>query len=268
MRRTALLLMSTSLLLLSQVPASAGGWWTDLDLDSPYLGIGESFTTTAPEVLFDSIEAAERAERDQYYAYLVTDFDHRSLERATERANPGDWWRPVGPVFQAGTVTLIGRDANLARGRVHVTVPEIAPGPYWLMLCDLGCRTPLANHTPVPVTVTADALAAETARRLNRSNERMSVALDRVRRDLQRTNRKLRQVRADAAAVADAVAEPKQAPASDRDTSGAPWLPYAGWFVAGAAVSFMLVRRRRKAGVPEIIIERVPDDARELTKAP
>lgn len=112
--------------------------------------------------------------------------------------------------------------------------------------------------------MTADALAAETARRLNRSNERMSLALDRVRRDLQRTNRKLRHARADAAAAADAVLEPEQTPASDRDASGTPWLPYAGWFIAGAAVSFMFVRRRREAPRPDLIIERVPDDAREL----
>lgn len=148
MRRTAMLLLTASLLLLSQMPASAGGWWTDLDLDSPYLGIGESFTTTAREALFESIEAAEQAERTDYYAYLVTDFDQRSLERATSRANPGDWWHPTGPAFRAGTVTMMGRDANLTRWRVHVRVPAIAPRSYWLMLCDAGCRTPLANHTP------------------------------------------------------------------------------------------------------------------------
>ena len=267
MRRTAALLAVASTILLLQAPAPAGGWWTSLDLHDEYIGIGESLTIKINEILYDSIEAAERAEHTDYFAYLVKDFDQRSLDRAMTRPDPHDWWRPLSTPIPAGTVTRFGRDANLGRGRVDLSVPVVSPGRYWLMLCNAECRTPLGNHIPVPVNLTSDVLAAQTARRLNRSKERLTLALARVRGDVRQTQRQLRQVEADAAEAMDAVAQPEQAPVTDRDTSGPPWIPYTGWFLAGAAVAFTL-RRQRKVLLPEVLIKHVPNDARELTKTP
>ena len=267
MRRTAVLLAVASALLLLQAPAPAGGWWTSLDVHEEYLGIGEPLTIKINEVLYESIEAAERAELTDYFAYLVKDFDQRSLDRAMTRPDPRDWWQPLSTPIQAGRVTLFGRDANLARGLVHLTVPDVPPGRYSLMLCDAECRTPLGNHIPVPVNVTSDAFAAQTTRRFRDLNERLTLALARVRQDVRQTRRQLRQVEADAAEALDAVAQPEPALATERETNGPSWIPYAGWFLAGAAVAFTL-RRRRKVLLPEVLIERVPDDARELTKTP
>jgi hypothetical protein len=262
MRRMALSVLAASMLSLSQAPASAGGWWTTLDLHDQYLGTGESFTIKVREILFDSIEAAERAEHTAYFAYLVKDFDRRALDRAMSRPDPKNRWRPFGPVVQVGIVTPSGRDANLSRGSVDIDVPDVAPGAYWIMLCDAGCRTPLGNHIPVPVNVISDALAAQTARRFHQANERLTFSLAQVRGDVRRMQRKVRELRADAA---DAVAEPEPTVVIERATSRPSWIPYAGWFVAGAAVALIFARRRREEKqLPEILIEPAPDDAREL----
>lgn len=269
MRRTVVLLVVAVGVLLSQTAAAGGGWWTSIDVHDQFLGRGESLRVKVDEVLFDSIEAAEEAEQTQYFAYLVEDFDRRALDRAMSRRNPKDWWEPVGRVFQTGTVTFENRDANLTEGRVHLEVPEVPPGRYFLMLCDAGCRTPLANHIPVRVHIASDMLAAQTTRRLDRVNERLSLALAQVRRDVRRTERELRQAEASSAQAAEAAEEaaaPQPVPVTDRDTTPWSWIPYAGWFLAGAAVTLVLARRRLESRFPDIIINEVPDDARELTK--
>jgi hypothetical protein len=121
MPRRAACLIAASVLVLLQQPASAGGWWTSLGLRNQYLGIGESVTVRVSEVLFVSIQEAERAEESAFYAYLVKDFDERRLDRSMTRPNTGRWWRPLSPVIKAGEVTLTKRNANLAQGRAHLT---------------------------------------------------------------------------------------------------------------------------------------------------
>jgi hypothetical protein len=44
MRRSAAFALVASALLLFQGPASAGGWWTSVDLHDQYIAVGESFT--------------------------------------------------------------------------------------------------------------------------------------------------------------------------------------------------------------------------------
>lgn len=268
MRRVAVVLVALLTVGLSQGPASAGGWWTSIDLADQYVGTGESLSVKVDEVLFGSIEAAERAEHTQYFAYLVTEFDQRALARATSRANPKDWWEPTGPVFQAGRVTLLGRDANLTGGRVDMTVPDVPPGRYSLMLCDSGCRTPLANHIPVPIYVMSDLVAARAVGRLGQANERLRLGLARVRRDVWRTQRQLQQVEGSALEDTDTAAAPQQEPATGREPAAPSWTPYAGWFLAGVAVALIFVQRRRNMMLDDLIIEHAPDDPRELTKTP
>ena len=267
MRRIFLLLSGAAILLLSGSPASAGGgWWTTVDLHDQYLGVGESLTVNVDEILFRSVEAAEQAEQTDYFAYLVTEFDQRALDRAMSRANPKDWWEPTGPFFRAGEVTFGGGDSNLTRGRVHITVPEVPGGRYSLMLCDAGCRTPLANHIPVAVNVSTDAVAAQAARRLDRANNRLRLARADLRRELRQTERQLRQAEASEAEGPDTAVAPQPAPKSS--TPIPDWIVYPGWFLVGAAASLMLARRRRKTTLDDLIIEHVPDDPRELTKTP
>jgi hypothetical protein len=266
MRRTAAFLVAASALVLLQHPASAGGWWTNLDLHDQHLGIGETLTVKIDEVLYASIEEAKHATTTDFYAYLVNDFDRELLDRAMTRSNPRRWWRPLSPPIKVGHVTLWGRDANLARGRVRLTIPDIPPGRYTMMLCDEGCNTPLGNHIPIPVNIASDALAAQTARRLDNANERLQLALGRVRRDVKQAQRQLRIAETDAAEALDAVARLERRSATKSDSNTFPWIAYAGWFFAGAFASLVLARRSRKSEPPHVIIERIPDDASELTQ--
>ena len=181
------------------------------------------------------------------------------------RPNPKRWWRPLSPVIKAGEVTVFRRDSNLTRGLAHLSIPDVPPGRYSLMLCDQGCQTPLGSHIPIPVMVTSDPLAAQTARRLGKSNERMKVALARVRRDLRKAQQQVEQVETEAADATEAVAKLRQRPTSDGDST-VPWVPYGGWFGAGALTAYIVLRRDRRARYPDAITERIPDDARELTK--
>lgn len=270
MLRTLLLRgVGSALLLVLQAPASAGGWWTTLDFHDQYVAVGESLSIKIDEVLFGSIEAAERAEDTQYFAYVVKDFDQRSLDKAMSRPNPEDWWRPLTPPIRVGTVALTNRDANLTRGRVHLDMPEIPTGGYSLMLCDAGCQNPLANHIPIPVNITSDALAAQTARRLDKTNDRLTLALARVRHDVRQTQRELRRMQGSATAAASEAdgQSHHQVPVTNRE-SRPPWIAYAGWFLAGVLAVFVVMRPRRDRLAAEIVIERVPDDARELMKTP
>lgn len=266
MRLKAAWLAAASAVVVLQHPASAGGWWTTLDLHNQYLGIGETLTVKVSEVLYGSIDEAERAEQTPFYAYLVKHFDERLLDRAMTRPNPKRWWRPLSPVIKVGQVTLFARDANLTRGRAHLSIPDVPPGRYSLMLCDEGCQTPLGNHVPIPVMVSSDPLAAQTARRLGETNERMTLALARVRHDLRQAQRQLRQTEADAAKATEAVARLAETPASNADTTAPHWIEYAGWFSAGAFAAYVIARRQRPARYPDALIERIPDDPRELTK--
>jgi hypothetical protein len=120
------------------------------------------------------------------------------------RSDPKRWWRPLTPVVKAGQVTLFEGDANFTQGQLHLAVPEVPAGRYYLMLCDLGCRIPLGNHIPVPVIVAVDPVVAKTVRRLEESNERLRLALARIRRDVRHTQRQLQHAEAQVTGARDA----------------------------------------------------------------
>ncbi|HEV2755989.1 MAG TPA: hypothetical protein VG318_09465 [Actinomycetota bacterium] len=264
MRRVAVVLLMGSIALSVPGTALAGGWWTTLDFHDQHVAVGESLSIHVRGTLFESMGAAEEGHRTEYFAYAVEAFDERALDEAMSRADPGDWWRPLTPPLRIGTVTLTNRDANLSRARVDLDVPDMPLGRYSLMLCDAGCENPLGNHIPVPINITADVLAAQTARRLDRANERLTFALDRVRRDVRRTDGRLSRMQASQAEAADAVAPPRTRVVEPE--SEQPWIAYAAWFLAGGLAALVLVRRRPRRVPDELVIERIPDDARELTK--
>lgn len=85
-------------------------------------------------------------------------------------------------------------DSRRARSTAELTIPEMPTGPYHLMLCDRGCRNPLGNLIPARVEVVDDPLAAQTARKLQDTAERTSLALDGVRKDLRQSERKVREL--------------------------------------------------------------------------
>jgi hypothetical protein len=241
-------------------PARAGGWWTTLDIPT-YVGVGEALDVKIDEVMYESIEGAQRAAETPFFAYLVESFDRDRLDRAMTRPQPGEWWRPLGTPIEVGTVTLFGRDANVMKGRVHIDMPDVVPGRYFLMLCDEGCRSPLGNHIPVPVTVPADPFAARTARRLESTNERMTLALARLRSELRQTRRQLAKANGVESEPVEAVAASNNPP----EEGTPPWIAYAGWFIAGLSLAVVIGRSRGKGANPDILID-IPDDARQLTK--
>lgn len=228
--------------------------------------MGESLTLHVSDVLFETIEDAQRARHVDCYAYLVHGFDRRALERAMSRPEPGRWWDPSGPITKIGTVELVHSDGNLVPARVRLTIPQVPPGSYDLMLCDSGCRTPLANLIPSAVHVTDDPVAAQTSRKLQDRNARLDLALAQVRSDLRDARRELRKVERDAAKANDAVARLNARLVTPRARPATPWVAYAGWFLAGAAIALLASRRRLRTppASRDAIVERIPDDAREL----
>lgn len=245
--------------------AGAGGWWSSIGLEGQPVGMGESIDLGVSEVMFDSIEEAEEAQGQEFFAYLVRDFDQAALDDAMTRADPGKWWRPTSQPIQVGTVELTDWDSNLAKGRVDLEVPEIEPGSYFLMLCDAGCGVPLGNLIPSGVTVTDDVVAAQTARRLQELEADLTLALQQSRSELRQTRSTLRQALSDDAKRDQRIAQLEAELVEAQDQEPVPWVAYAGWFFAGGATVFLLLRLRRSRGQKEeMLIERVPDDAREL----
>ncbi len=269
MKRLGAPLLSLLLTTVLVGPAHAGGWWSNIGLDGQPLGMGESISLRVSEVMFDSIEEAEEAKNVAFFAYLVRDFDQAALDEAMNRANPGDWWEPRSDPVRVGTVELIKWDGNLAKARVRLDVPQIADGSYYLMLCDLGCKVALGSVIPSRVSVTRDVLVAQTTRRLEQTEANLTMAVQRSRSELRETRRTLRQTLSDDARQADAIQALERQLADARRPEPSPWIAYAGWFFAGAAVMLVLARgRHRSRSDLDSMIEGIPDDPRELTRTP
>lgn len=267
MRHRVLLFVAlvTSIALLP-APARAGGWWSSINLDGRHLGIGEKLTVRS-EVLFSTVQAAEEARRTQYHAYLLGDFDQAGLKRAMTRPAPKHWWTPPKELILVGDVELSQWDSNLAMSTANLAIPEMRPGRYHLMLCDSGCRAPLGDLIPQRVVVSSEPLAAQSARKLQETKERLNLALARVRHDLRQSTARAKDAQAQAAEGADAIARLEQKlSSSDPDPPSTPWLSYAGWFLAGVAGTLALTRRRRQdfSSHADFPLEQVPDDPREL----
>lgn len=252
-------------------PAAAGGWWSGIDLNGGYLGIGENLKFRS-EVMFETLDAAERGRRTEYFAYVVRGVDEKALEDAMSVAEPGRWWVPPNEMILVGRVELSDWDANLVIATAHLSIPKMATGNYDLMLCDMGCRTPLANLIPAPVEVTAEPLAARLSRRLEATNERLDTVRARLRARLGRSLTIADRADLVSAESSNAVARLQKAVANlDSDSpSPTPALAFAGWFVAGAAVAFAVTRRRRSSRDADLLVplEAIPDDARELIESP
>lgn len=233
MRRRMLLIVTACAVALLPTPrVVAGGWWDTIDLRGPYLGVGESLTIHS-EVWFSTLEAAERAHEIEYHAYLLRDIDADALAEAMSRPDPKRWWTPPDEMILVANIGLTW-ESNIASATARVTVPEISPGGYYLMLCDTGCRTPLGHAIPTRVQVSPDPVAAAAARKVERARESTRAALARVRHRISRAESRLERATARADISTDAVAELQREPSRD-DVPSTPWFAYIGWFVAGAA---------------------------------
>jgi hypothetical protein len=256
-------LLATAALIIG--PANAGGWWSSIGLEGQPVGIGESINLRVSEVMFDSMPEADRAHDRTFYAYLVRTFDQAALEDAMSRPDPGDWWQPTSEPVRVGTVELIDWDSNLARARVSFRVPQIAEGNYYFMLCDLGCEVALGNLIPSKVSVTSDVLAAQTTRRLQKLEADLTLALQRSRSEVREISRSLRRAVSNDEEQTERIQALERQLTDAREPEPSPWPAYAGWLLAGVSLTFILVQaRRRTRSDLEPLMERVPDDAREL----
>lgn len=248
--------------------AVAGGWWSSIGLEGQPVGLGESIDLKVSEVAFDSMEEAEEAKGRQFFAYLVQDFDRAALDDAMTRPNPGDWWTPLSEPILVGEVRLLDWSSNVAKGRVELDVPQVPPGTYFLMLCEAGCDVALGNLIPSKVEVTADVLAAQTMRRLQQAEADLTLALQRSRSELRETRSTLRETRSEAAEQNQRINKLESQLIEAQKPDSPPWIPFAGWFLAGAAAASFLRRGRSHANRDQIMVERIPDDPRELINSP
>lgn len=240
--------VSGAMVVLLAVPqgAHAGGWWSSIDLESSFIVVGERVEAHT-EFLFRSIDAAERARgTGRFYAYLIQDFEYGILEEAMSKPWPRGWWRlGGGRALRIGTVVLSAWDANLARARAEVLVPDVPPGSYALMFCDWGCVHPLGDIVPTRVTLVADPLTVRLRSRLDRLNARTSLqaaALHAAVRVARSEGAEI--VRTTKAKIAGLQ---KRIERLESGRDNIPWLAFAGWLAAGvllgALVAAVLIRR-------------------------
>jgi hypothetical protein len=138
--------------------ATAGGWWSYVDVNRSHVAPGQRVEIDET-VAFGSVAAAEEAEEaGRFYVYLLRGFDYSVVERAMRQAWPRNWWSlGDAEAIQVGQVTITVSDANLGRATAAFTMPEVPPATYHLMLCDTACTEPLADVIPATdFTVVAD----------------------------------------------------------------------------------------------------------------
>lgn len=260
MRRRTYLLVTAAAVMAAMLggPAQAGGWWTSIRIDGPYVGVGETLTVRA-NPMFDTIPAADEAVASgDLYAYLLEGVDQKMVDDAMSVVDPGDWWTPPPVRYAVGTVQLSELDANLATATAEVTIPDVSPGRYSLMLCTSECTHPLADVIPAGVVVSGDGALARTARRLNAARWRLRSKAARAEHRLDGARDRLDEVRDDLeveSETGDDLEEKVDELTSALATrsGGGPGLGagVAGGFTGGllAAASFWLASRLRTSRV-------------------
>lgn len=256
------LITSVALIALA-APASAGGWWSYVQMDKRHVTVGDTLRSRS-EVMFQTTEAAEQAKSEPYFAYLVQGVDQDLLDHAMGIPQPQRWWAQPDTAIRAGSVRWGMSDSNITVAIVDVTIPDVPPGRYALMLCDAGCRKPLADVVPtegISVHATKSAAtAAENAADLRElvhasssMDESLAADIDLVRQESQRGVQRAREDAQEAVAAAARAEEgmrrlDAQLAALSSGEPASPW-PTAGW-IAAAVVALLwavvtLDRRRR-----------------------
>lgn len=276
--RSLLVLLVAGASLWPSPAAAGGGWWNFIDLDSEYLATGETFTFRQQIAFPDSV-AAEEARSEDYGAYLMQDINQRVLDRAMGKANPKRWWEPVDGMMRVGDVTWLGSNSNLYRVSVRLSIPEIPPGTYYLMLCDPGCRTPLADIVPTTVRVTDEPLAAQASRQIERYRAHFDSKLLRIDALARRSIGRARGAEQDIAEMSARIGALNDRLERLRDRPQPfPWVPVVSAAALGAffASVLMLVLKARRAPVvsdrpwetPTETLPAAPSEPAEQTKEP
>jgi hypothetical protein len=253
-------------------PASAGGWWSYIELNNRYLAPGTMVHSVGTRIFFDSVREAHEARRGgSYYAYLIEDFDYHVVTEAQSKMDPSPrWWR-IGDAaaMRVGRVSLGGWDANLATATARFVAPDVTPGPYVLMFCDAGCKRPLADLVPRKVRVVADPLTARIVGTLERVQNRTALQYQRLlyreRHLAARTGAALGRMQARIGALEGGLERALIHPAGPNEPSGSPWWGPVGWYLAGAmtvTLAALVLRRRprRPSALPERWNERAPQE--------
>ena len=186
-RTRSVLFLTVLVLAIPVVPARAGGWWHYVDFPEA-VASGETLEVSTGVMMFETIDQADRVRAEQgFYAYLIENLNEEMVDGAMSREFDPAWWRlGDATAYQAGTVRIEGGSSNLARGTVRLEIPDVDPGRYDLMLCDLDCETPLANVIPIGVEVTADQEIATLTRKVEFLRDRLAMLQVNLRSDLRR----------------------------------------------------------------------------------
>ena len=230
--------------------ATAGGWWSYVDVNRSHVAPGQRVEIDET-VAFSSVAAAEEAEEaGRFHVYLLRGFDYSVVERAMREASPRNWWSlGDAEAIQVGQVAVSVSDANLARATAAFTMPDIPPATYHLMLCDTACTKPLADVIPAEgFTVVADPAIAQMALRAERLERRIRNRAQRLAAARTDADRALVAAR-NARSEVERLEARMSSPADEHRTSPrvARWA-YAGWFVAGVvigALAVLVLRRGR-----------------------
>jgi hypothetical protein len=236
--------------------ATAGGWWSYTHVDRQTVAVGERVRVQS-EAWFPSVADAQEAEEDgRYYVYLLRHLDSSVVDRAMMKPFRRNWWSPdAAEMVRVGRVRLDLADSNLGSAHASFTMPALATGTYAVMLCDAGCRRPLATVVPNPwFTVVADPAMARLARRLDRVQRRVASQGRRLAAAREAAQAAAGQARKEARAVGwQLVRLEKKLKALERQIRDEPdpgsstfwWV--GGWLVAATlalAVATLLIRRR------------------------
>lgn len=253
-------------------PAGAGGWWNYVDFDKNHVTVGDRMTERG-EVLFATVSDVDVARDHGYFMYLVRGMNRRLIEEAMGESDPKRWWSQPQMAVRMGKVHLGRADSNLVFWKAVVAVPDVPPGRYAVMLCDAGCRKPLAGSLPF------EGLHVYTAGReaVARSRQTMST-LEQFRDDAQGMDESLAAendtLREDVARVgglaarADSTAERAQADvtrlegelAALRADQPSPWPARAGWIVAALLALALIASWLRRGGEPAATGPPVPPE--------
>lgn len=279
MRARTLLAAMTTALLATPTTASAGGWWSWIDVPDA-LGVGETVTAEAQVSFPDGTTTDEAAGAGGFHAYLLRDLDQQMLDAGMSQPYRSDWWAPPTHRIWLAEVELSGRDGYSATATATFEVPAVAPGVYAFMLCTLDCAEAMGDVVPrTYLRVYAEPTTAGVARevtavsdRLVQETERVLLEVEEARGDLAlsigrtatRTRERIDELEESVdslAATVSALPPPGEEPA--------PWTQHAGWYVAGLATAAAVAARRRRRDAPaEPEFATVPDDAGELVTGP
>ncbi|HEX2045516.1 MAG TPA: hypothetical protein VHF23_07820 [Gaiellaceae bacterium] len=255
LRRLALI-SALGLVLLPAPHADAGGWWSYVEADRSTVAPGQR-VKLGEQVMFRSAAAAREAtDEGGFHVYLLRGFDYSVVERAMEKPWPRSWWSlGDADAIRVAGVDIDVSDGNLARAHASFTVPALTPGTYHLMLCDAGCRRPLADVIPAAgFTVVADPATARLAERVERLEVRLrrrSSRVAHVRALAGRAHVVARRARVELGRLqARMEALERRAGRAEAERASRP-ADEAGWLLAGglagALVALTLRRRRSPA---------------------